>query len=260
MGLKTLMIRVSTIMYTPINIILFLILMVIGLNGEIMDRTWEDTQEFRDIQLKAANLAFPAKETDALFKTMGYGAAGDFLTNVMGQESTYGYQYKPEATHTMTQAQIDPILYHELLEDIANYPGWAKRAKTVNKYMQTKPGYKDWDITKLADVDVQPKNVVPYAPGTGHVPYAVTSDNFDFSYNNISPYTQDPITAFMLSRLMLTKDKKPIPVGPEEQASRWDSFWNRNPAPGTGQEEFLNKLNTFRPVEATMNNYNKTKF
>jgi len=230
-----------------------------------MARTWEDTQEFRDIQLLAANLAFPAKETDALFKTMGYGAAGDFLTNVMGQESTYGYQYKPEATHTMTQAQIDPVRYWELLNDMKQHPGWASRGKTVNDYMQSKPGYEDWDISNMAQVDATPKDGFQVnAPG-GIGPYGdwrINADDFDFNYvpGSISPHTADPITAFMLSRLMLTKDKKPIPVGPEEQASRWDSFWNRNPAPGTGQEEFLNKLNTFRPVEATMNNYNKTKF
>ena len=56
----------------------------------------------------------------------------------------------------------------------------------------------------------------------------------------------------MLSRLMLTKDKRNLPVSPTEQASRWDSFWNRNPAPHTGPAEFLNKFNTFRPVESTM--------
>lgn len=225
-----------------------------------MSNGWENTQEFQKIQLAAANLAPHAAETDELFKTMGFGSAGDFLTNIMGQESHYGYSYNPEATHTMTQAQIDPIRYHELLSDIEQYPGWANKANIINKYMQSKPGYEDWDISNMAQLDVQPKSVSPYAPGTMHGPYALNEQNFDFNYvpGSISPHTADPTTAFMLSRLMLTKDKQDIPVSPEAQAAKWNSFWNRNPNAGD-DAEFLQKLNQFRPVDSMMNNYNQVK-
>ena len=90
-------------------------------------------------------------------------------------------------------------------------------------------------------------------------PYAVDQQNFDFNYvpGSISPHTQDPKTAFMLSRLMLTKDtQNAIPVTPQAQAEHWDSFWNRNPAPGTGVKEFLSKL-PYRESGNLLDDYNQ---
>ena len=231
------------------------------------------------IQKYLANLAGPAAETDALFKTMGYGSASDFLINLMGQESHYGANYNPDAIHTMTYAQIDPVRYWELLNDMKQYPGWAERGKTINDYMQSQPGYEDWDIFNMAQVDVQPKTVIPYAPGynpnlagayglypidssgqTIYPSHLINEQNFDFNYvpGSISPHTADPRTAMMLSRLMLTKDMGDLPVTEDEQALKWDSFWNRNPAPGTGTAEFKNKL-PYREVNDLLNNYHKTK-
>ena len=245
-----------------ISAILVLIVMVNGQNWRIMSN---GTVDYRNtyIQKYLANLAEPAAETDKLFKSMGYGNASDFLINLMGQESHYGASYKPDATHTMTYAQIDPVRYWELLDDMKHYPGWANKAKTINKHMQSKPGYEDWDIANMAKVKATPKaGFETNAPG-GIGPYGdweINANNFDFHYvpGSISPHTADPLTAMMLSRLMLTKDPKAIPISPQEQAERWDSFWNRNPAEGTGTAEFLNKL-PYREVYDMMNNYNKTK-
>ena len=213
----------------------------------------------QDIAKKAANLASVASETDNLFKTMGYGPAGDYLTNIMGQESLYGHIYDKDASHTMTMAQIDPVRYWELLNDMDNYSGWSQRGDKINKHMQSQTGYEDWDIRNMAQVDVQPKNISPYASGSMTGPYAVDQQNFDFNYapGSISPHTQDPKTAFMLSRLMLTKDtQNAIPVTPQAQAEHWDSFWNRNPAPGTGVKEFLSKL-PYRESGNLLDNYNQ---
>ena len=241
---------------------LCLIVMVIGQNWRKMNK---GVVEYDNpyIQKYLANLAGPMAETDSLFKTMGYGSASDFLTNIMGQESLYGSIYDPNATHTMTYAQIDPVRYWELLNDMKNYPGWADRAKTINEHMQSKPGYEDWDIANMAEVIATPKAGFQANAPFGIGPYAeheINADDFDFHYapGSISPYTADPITATMLSRLMLTKDPKAIPVSPQEQAERWDSFWNRNPAEGTGTAEFLNKL-PYREVSDMFNNYNRVQ-
>ena len=216
--------------------------MAIGQNWRMMGKKkYYDTA----ISRKADLLSEYATETDKLFGTMGFGPAGDFLTNIMGQESLYGHLYDPTAMHTMTMAQIDPIRYAELLEDIQLYPGWANKAKIINDYMQSKPGYADWDITQLADVGYQP------LPSTADGPQG------QYVYNSISPHTQDPLTAFLVSRLMLTKDPDVIPVTDQEQANKWDSFWNRNPDPKTSPNEFIDKL-PYRTVNNVMNDYNKT--
>ena len=58
--------------------------MAIGQNWRMMGK-----KKYYDpaISRKADLLSEYATETDKLFGTMGFGPAGDFLTNIMGQES-----------------------------------------------------------------------------------------------------------------------------------------------------------------------------
>jgi hypothetical protein len=64
------MIKANMTTYMLIRTILLLIMMVIGLQGEIMAKTWEDTEEFKNIQLQAANLAPVASEMDSVYQSL----------------------------------------------------------------------------------------------------------------------------------------------------------------------------------------------
>jgi hypothetical protein len=132
--------------------------MVTGLKGEMMVNETE-----QQIQLRAANLAPFASEMDEVYGGMGFDPAGDFITNIMGQETHYGSPvsgYNPEDIGSMGLTQIDPIRYQDLLTDY-NYinPETGKRGayydrvNQINAYMQGKPGYEDWDMTKLATME-----------------------------------------------------------------------------------------------------------
>lgn len=230
--------------------ILRLILMVTGLKGEMMVNETE-----QQIQLRAANLAPLASEMDEVYGGMGFDPAGDFITNIMGQETHYGSPvsgYNPKDMHSMGLSQIDPIAYYSLLKDIEDSEVYQGRVGTINKHMQSKPGYEDWDMTKLADIGIQPKNVSPYAPGTMQGPWSVTADNSNFSYKNMSQYGSDPLSNMMLTRMMLLKDKGGIPQDVPGQAGLWKDIWNTGA--GAGQvQDFIDKYNIFRNQPDTVN-------
>jgi hypothetical protein len=223
--------------------------MVSGLKGEIM----AEPKWITDIQLQAANLAPIASEVDSLMSQRGYAPAGEFLTNIAGQESLYGHSsmYDPSQTHSMGITQIDPIRYQDMLNQIgmmdAKYPkatrGYGADARYVNEYMQSKgEGYEDFDISKLATIE-------------------------DGKYTSMSQHASNPLVNLLLTRMLLSMDKdNPIPGTSQEQANYWDTAWNKNPEKGF-PKEFLEKIDLYRAkpakpvneVDATMDNYLKTR-
>lgn len=207
-----------------ISAILALIVMV---NGQDWRKMASETIE--DIQKRASNLAPYAQETDQvygdLFKS---GPAGDFITNIMGQETLYGSPliYGKDNTYSMGLTQIDPIRYQDLLTDYSNSSVYQNRVNKINEYMQSKPGYEGWDMTKLATIE-------------------------DNKYSELSKYANDPLTNFMTTRMMLMKDPRPVPQNIVGQAGLWKHMWNT--LSGAGDiTEFADKYNVYRPVEATM--------
>jgi len=219
------MIKVAMITYTPIKTILYLILMVTGLKGEIMTN-----ESYADIQLRAANLAPYASEMDSVYHSLfKSGPAGDFITNIMGQETHYGSPisgYDPTNMYSMGLTQVDPVRYQDLLDDYTKLDVYKDRIGRVNQYMQSKPGYEDWDMTKLATIT-------------------------DGKYSNMSKYASDPLSNMMLTRMLLMKDPNPIPQDIVGQAGVWKNIWNT--LSGTGNiTEFTDKYNKFRTVDATM--------
>ena len=197
-------------------------------------KSWEDTQEFKNIQLAAANLAPVASEVDSVYHSIfNSGPAGEFITNISGQETHYGHSFNPNATHSMGITQIDPIRYQDLLTDY-NYidPRTGKRGayydriNKINAYMQSKPGYQDWDMTKLATIE-------------------------DGKYANMSKYASDPLSNYMTTRMMLMKDPRAIPDNIVGQAGLWKQIWNTLSGAGN-MTQFADKFNKFRPVESTM--------
>lgn len=239
--------------------------------GVVKTKTKPKGESVNEIKTRIKNLEPAGNEMDLLFDSLGYNSASDWLIDIFGQETHYGSPvsgYNPSDTHSMGLGQVDPIAYWTLINDIASYPGWESKAKIINSYMQAKPGYKDWDISKLATVDVQPKILVPYAPGTlldeeGKKPdqgslygpfapgstlgsHTVTSQNSDFKYTSISPYIKDPLTNFILSRLVLAKDtEQALPKTKAEGAHLWNTRWNRNPLAGD-EKDYLDKVKQFR--------------
>ena len=180
-----------------------------------------------DFKQRAKDLEPYGQEMDAFFGTLGYGSASDFITNIMGQETYYGSPtfYDKTKLHSMGLSQVDPIRYRDLITDIADpkAPGWGARAKALNDYMQAKPGYKDWDISKLATMKGD-------------------------KYTGFSRFVDDPLTNFMLSRMLLTKDKKFSSYEnlPDiAQAGIWKTIWNT--MSGKGQiTDFTKKIADYR--------------
>ena len=189
-------------------------------------------ESYADIQLRAANLAPHASEMDSVYHSLfKSGPAGDFITNIMGQETHYGSPisgYSPDNTYSMGLTQVDPIRYQDLLNDYTDSDIYKDRIGRVNEYMQGKEGYEDWDMTKLATIT-------------------------DGKYSDMSKYASDPLSNMMLTRMLLMKDPNPIPQDINKQGALWDSLWNKNPNEGY-PDEFVGKYNKFRTVDATMQN------
>ena len=201
--------------------------MVIGQNWRNMAN-----ESFQDIQLRAANLAPLASEMDSVYHSLfKSGPAGDFITNIMGQETHYGSPvsgYDPANTYSMGLTQVDPVRYQDLLNDYASSDVYKDRINKVNEYMQSKEGYEDWDMTKLATIT-------------------------DGKYSDMSKSARDPLSSMMLTRMLLMKDPNPIPQDIVGQAGLWKSMWNT--LSGAGNiTEFADKYNDFRAVYATMQN------
>ncbi len=227
---------------------LCLITTVIGQNWRMMSNTSEWVKKG---QLAAANLLPVSAEADSFMQTLGYPGASDFMLNIAGQETLYG-QIEP-GMHSMGVTQIDPIRYNDMLKDIGDmqtkYPeateGYGAHAKEINKYMKSKGDYyKDFDITKMAEIG--------------------QDEAGNMVYTSKSKYSKDPLANFMLTRLLLSKDKKnPIPKGTTAQSGYWKSFWNT--LDGKGKiTDFAEKINTYRPesvnpVKETMDDYHKNK-
>ena len=196
-----------------------------------------------DILLQKANLAPVVSEADSLLSNRGYAPAGEFLTNIAGQETLYGHSsvYDPTRPHSMGITQIDPVRYQDIVCQIQhmkeNYPkakaGYGADADFINKYM-TEKGYENFDIANLATIK-------------------------DGKYDKMSPYASDPMVNLLVTRMLLSMDKKnPIPGTSEEQANYWKKHWNTYAEGAAGKpEEFLDKISTYRPVDSTMDGYNK---
>jgi len=238
-----------------IGTILSLILMGTGLNGGIMTQPkW-----ITDIQLQASNLAPIASEVDSLMSNRGYAPAGEFLTNIAGQESLYGHPsvYNPKKMSSLGITQIDAGTYQDIIGEISrmqrDYPkaekGYGADAEFINKYMRSKgKGYEDFDIGNLATVGWRP------------LPVAGEGPKGEYFYSEMSKHASNPMANLLLTRMLLSMDKKtPIPQTDEEQAKYWKKKYNTYLGKGT-PEEFLEKIKTYRPVESTMNNHNKVKF
>lgn len=220
-----------------------------------MAKTWEDTEEFKNIQLQAANLAAVASEMDSVYQSLFQsGPAGEYITNIMGQETHYGQGYNEDDLTSFGLTRIDPIRYKDLLADYNEElynpetkkyykSAYHHRINKINKYMQSKPGYEDWDMTKLATME-------------------------DGKYTSHSKYAKDELSNYMLTRMMLMKDPRAIPEDIVGQAGLWKHGWNT--LSGKGDiTEFTDKYNKFRKnsnpvpiideVEETMNNYHNTR-
>ena len=195
-----------------------------------------------DIKKAASNLQPYATEMDSIYSELfGSDPAGDYITNIMGKETHYGMPtsgYSPDNLYSMGLTQVDPIKYQDFLDDYNavlfnektqkhHRSGRFHQVNKINEYMQSLLGYEDWDMTKLANIE-------------------------DGKYTGFSKHAKDPRTAFMLTRMLMFKDKEKIPVNLDEQASQWDRLWNRNPDAGT-PEEFLKVYDTYRATDKVVN-------
>ena len=214
----------------------FNILIIYGM-GEIMAGQWKNTDEFANIQNMASNLAPVAAEMDKVYGDLfNSNSVGDFITNIAGQETMYGHLLNKDATHSMGLTQIDPIKYQDLLDDYnyiddqGNRGAYFDRVNQINAYMQSKPGYEDWDMTKLATIT-------------------------DGKYSDMSKYASDPLSNFMTTRMMLMKDPRQVPDNIVGQAGLWKQIWNTLSGAGN-MTQFAGKYNDFRQVDSTMNNAN----
>lgn len=190
--------------------------MVTGLKGEQMDKTEVDVQN------RAASLRTYALEMDNFYKSLGFAPAGDYLTNIFGQETLYGSNlsgYHKDNTYSLGLGQIDPIRYQELLDDYESSVVYKDRISRINTYMRNKEGYEDFDITKMATLE-------------------------DGKYTKMSKYSDDPLANYMLGRLILLKDPNALPTDIGSQSISWDTGWNKNPDAGF-PEEFLEKYDKF---------------
>jgi len=219
-------------------------------NGQDWRKMENKTITTMDIQKAAANLAPHSAEMDSLYGSLfGSAPAGEYITNIIGKESHYGMPtsgYSEDNMYSMGLSQVDPIKYQDLVNDYNailynkktkkhHRSGRYHKVNKINEYMQSQPGYEDWDMTKLATME-------------------------DGKYTGFSKHAKDPRTAYMLTRMLLMKDKGAIPVSLDEQANTWDTMWNRNPEAGF-PDEFKDIYRKYRtnPVDDTMDNYNKVK-
>jgi len=219
-------------------------------NGQDWRKMADKTITTMDIQKAAANLAPHSAEMDSLYGSLfGSSPAGEYITNIIGKESHYGMPtsgYHEDNTYSMGLSQVDAIKYQDLLNDYNailyneetkkhHRSGRYHKVNKINEYMQSQPGYEDWDMTKLATIK-------------------------DGKYTGFSKHAKDPRTAYMLTRMLLMKDKGAIPVSLDEQANAWDKMWNRNPEAGF-PHEFIKIYQDYRanPVDDTMNSYNQVK-
>ena len=188
---------------------------------------WEEDNDkgFKaKIRDKAKRLEPYGEEMDTFFAGLGqgYSPAADFITNIMGQETIYGHLLNTNNMTSFGLSQVDPIRYQGLI-DHYNDPGWKKRIDAVNDYMQSKAGYEDWDMLNLATMQGD-------------------------KYTGFSRYADDPLTNFMLTRMLLTKDKKygNYDKMPDiAQAGVWKDIWNT--LEGKGKiTEFTEKKTKYR--------------
>ena len=202
-------------------------------------------------QKAAANLLPMSAEADSMMQKLGYTPAADFMLNIAGQETLYG-QTEP-GMHSMGITQIDPSRYKDMVDTISDmhreYPGakggYGAHADAINQYMRSKgKAYEDFDITNLATYDYD--------------------DEGKLVYTSKSKHAEDPLVNFMLTRMVLSKDKKnPIPKGSVAQSGYWKKFWNT--LSGKGKiTDFADKINTYRPdsvnpIDETMDKHTQVK-
>jgi hypothetical protein len=197
----------------------------------------------------AKNLQPIVDEADSLMQTLGYSPAADFMLDIAGQETIYGQL--PQHMGSLGITQVDAITYNDLVNDInkmnIDFPtaqkGKGAHAKKINEYIRSKGDYyKDFDITKLATMK--------------------TDADGNVVYSDKSKYHNDPLANFMLTRMVLSRDKKnKIPTSTKEKARVWKEFWNTKAGKGDPQE-FIDKINLYRgdsvsPVDSTVDKHNK---
>lgn len=137
-----------------------------------------------------------ATVTDSLFQEAGYGTAGNYLTNLAGQESIYGslpsHLSDEGVPISMSAYQIDPIKYQDFLE--RSQGGAAlERVNLVNQELQNRGYGENFDIRNIAEVTGDKESGFNYG-----------SVNMDLA--------RDPLVSTMLARTMLASDPSKLPT------------------------------------------------
>ena len=178
-------------------------------------RSWKDA-----IRRRKAAAVPGVQKMDEFFTGMGFSPAGDYILNMMGQESKWGYNRL--GNYSLGLTQIDPVKYM----DIVNWHqggNAAKRLEKINAFLGQELGIANFNIFDIASTN---------AAGSKY-----TSINQELAKN--------PLVSATLTRMALSMDVyTPIPKTIDEQAHTWKERWNTYEGRGE-PEEFLETYHIF---------------
>ena len=158
--------------------------------------------------------------TDSLFTGAGYGSAGEFLTNLAGQETLYGtlpsHMTDEGVPISMGAFQVDPIRYKDFLT--ASEGGAGKdRLNMINQFMRNRGYGEDFNLAEMATL-----NEGVDAEG-----------NKTYAYSNVNQQlARDPLASTMLTRTLLASDPNALPT----------ELYNVNPVTGQREKDAGNLL------------------
>jgi hypothetical protein len=167
----------------------------------------------------------------------GYDDISEYLVNLAGQETLYGtlpsQVYDDGTPVSLTEYQIDPIRYNDMLER-SEIGAALDRVNKINEEF-TNLGYENFDIRNLASTETMDIT----DPITGDVTQQTR-------YTDINKkLIEDPYVTATLARHIIASDPSKVPDTLEGQADYWKENWNTESGAGH-QDEFIEKQQVYR--------------